>query len=328
MSHGIILKNKASDELFGLNTKKDTVIKDTATLLGEHFDIVAESHCLKGAAICESKEIVFDKKFLRISISPIFVSDDDNGAIGYVLVLEDITEAKSLERTRDEFFAIASHEMRTPLTAIRGNMSLIKDLFLDKIKNADVKEMIDDTYEASVRLIGIVNDFLDVSRLEQGKLTLNKENVDLVAMIEKAVQKLSVLAESKKLSLKFESKDVDMPVLADRERVKQVIFNLISNAINYTPEGSVSVDVIKEDNFIKVSVTDTGRGVSEQNQSLLFHKFQQAGEKILARDVTKSTGLGLYISKMLIESMGGKIWLEKSELGKGSTFAFTLPISS
>ena len=170
---------------------------------------------------------------------------------------------------------------------------------------------------------------MDASRLEQGRISLKKENIDLKALTTEVVHELTALAETKKLALNFKTDDAVKlsPVSADRDRAKQVIYNFVSNAINYTQIGMINVYMTKEDNFLKVSVEDTGDGISAQNQNLLFKKFQQAGEKLLSRDVTKSTGLGLYISKMLVETMGGKIWLEKSELGKGSTFAFTLPIA-
>ena len=118
----------------------------------------------------------------------------------------------------------------------------------------------------------------------------------------------------------------EMRVWADKARTQQVGSNLIGNAIKFSKQGEVAVNFEKEKDFVKVRVTDNGIGISPANQRLLFKKFQQAGERVLARDVTKGTGMGLYISKLLTELMGGKIYLENSEFGKGSTFAFELPV--
>ncbi|MEK7546889.1 MAG: ATP-binding protein [Patescibacteria group bacterium] len=329
-SHQIVLKNKAISNILGISDGVATMA-EIDSLFGKSVDVLGKSNlCLAENLGINVPEVIFGNKFLRFFFSPIVMIRDHKEVIGYVFLLEDITEAKLLERSREEFFAIASHEMRTPLTAIRGNMALIKDFFGTELKNPDVKEMVDDSYKASIRLIGIVNDFLDTSRLEQGKLSLKSENINLVALTTEVVHELNAMAESKKLKLNFKTDDAIQlpPVSADRDRAKQVIYNLVSNAINYTQEGGINIDITKEGNFLKVSVADTGNGISPQNQSLLFKKFQQAGEKILTRDVSKSTGLGLYISKLLVGGMGGKIWLEKSELGKGSTFAFTLPLVS
>jgi len=324
----ITLTNPAAANILDI---KDVTMDWISKQLGDKVnlsELIQKSHAEKG--IIDLKDIELGNKILRIFLAPIITDQEGDKIIGTIILIEDITEAKMTERSREEFFAIASHEMRTPLTAIRGNMSLIKDFYGAEIKNPEVNEMIADSYSASVRLIDIVNDFLDASRLEQGRITLKKENVDLADLSKEVIHELSVLAEPKKLTLKFkEKKGAPLPpAFADRDRAKQVIANFISNAIHYTPKGGVTVEVMKEGDFMKVFVTDTGEGISPQNQNRLFRKFQQAGKEMLARDVTKSTGLGLYISKLLVETMGGKIWLEKSEVGKGSTFAFTLPIAS
>ncbi len=255
------------------------------------------------------------------------IKDGKPWHFGHLVWIREITEARVLERSREEFFAIASHELRTPLTAIRGNMSLIKEFFSDKIKDPEVKEMIEDSYNGSIRLIGIVNDFLDASSLEQGKVSFKKDKVEVMGLIREVVKELSVLAKDKKLSLTVKDlAETEFLVTADKERLKQIIYNLAANALNYTQKGGVVIEAKKETGELKVFVSDTGIGISSQNQNMLFRKFQRAGEKILTRDITKSTGLGLYISKLIMEGMGGKVWLERSEAGKGSVFAFAIPL--
>lgn len=275
-------------------------------------------------------EISLEVKFIKLFVAPIISTTTTTGddVIGCLILIEDITERKMIERTREEFFSIASHELRTPLTAIRGNMSMIKDFILPKVKNKDLADMIDDSYTGAIRLISIVNDFLDSSRLEQGKISLKPVAVNLAEVIAEVVKEVETLAVNKGLTIKINPVPAALPLaLADRDRVKQVIFNLVGNAINYTIKGGVTIGLEQVDGQLKVSVVDTGAGISVKNQSRLFKKFQQAQEDVLARDVTKSTGLGLYISKMLIEAMGGKIGLESSVLGKGAVFSFTIPIA-
>jgi len=297
--------------------------------MGEKFDLAAAVDQVNSHHLTIIKEeVAIGRKFVKLFLAPIIATEDGN-VIGCLLLVEDITERKLIERTREEFFAVASHELRTPLTAIRGNMSMIREFILPKFKDRDLAEMVDDSYDSAIRLITIVNDFLDASRLEQGRISLKQEVIDIMDVINDVVDEVEGLAEAKKLSLAvLPAPKGSLAAFVDRDRVKQVIFNLIGNAINYTPAGGVTVKVEKVKDQIKVSVTDTGHGISEQNQVRLFKKFQQAQENILTRDVTKSTGLGLYISKMLVEAMGGTIRLEQSEVDKGSTFSFTVPIAT
>jgi len=130
------------------------------------------------------------------------------------------------------------------------------------------------------------------------------------------------------LSLKFEqSKDAIVTIIADKDKTKQILINLVGNAIKYTGKGGVIVTAINDGPFVKVLVADSGVGISLENQALLFRKFQQAGDSIYTRTVSKGTGLGLYISKLIAEGMGGKVKIEKSEVGKGTIFSFSLPIA-
>lgn len=324
----IILKNPAVAEILKIADKSITM-PSLAKELSSNLDLISKCQdVLKSKMSYEKDDIYYKDKFLSIFITPIEVGEEKNEVIGYVLLIEDVTPEKQLIRAKDEFFAVASHELRTPLTAIRGNTSLIQEYFADKIKDKDLKEMIDDMHTSSVRLINIVNDFLDASRLEQGRVELKKEEVDVVSVMRGAISELEEFAKQKGLSLKLEEPPPgDYKVLADNARVAQIAVNLLGNSIAYTKAGGATVNFVKNDGVVKVIVADSGIGISPANRRLLFKKFQQAGERVLARDVTKGTGMGLYISKLLTEAMGGKIYLENSELGKGSTFVFELPIN-
>ncbi len=326
----IILSNPALQKILEFASEPHTIHDITLSLknTGSKIDLdIATSckRCMELKEPVEFKELSYGKKFLRIICAPISAME---GSIGYLFLVEDITEAKVMERSRDEFFAVASHELRTPLTAIRGNADMILEMYADKIPDKDMREMLQDIDASSVRLITIVNDFLEVSRLEQGKIEIKKENFDLNEVVEKVVRNLKSTIEKAAIALLYTPPISSLPhVFADKGRTEQILVNLVGNAAKFTKEGSITIHIELTGGFLKVTITDTGIGISEHNQALLFRKFQQAGEQTLARDVTQSTGLGLYICRMLIAGMGGTIGIEKSELGKGSTFAFTLPVA-
>jgi len=274
------------------------------------------------------KEVMVGSKYLHVFLSPILTGGPDSECIGVVILIEDVTEEKVLGRSKDEFFSIASHELRTPLTAIRGNTDLILQFYGDQIKDPQFKEMVDDVHESAVRLIDIVNDFLDMSRLEMGKMEFKKDDLDMGLVVAETLKEYQVAGSRKKLSLEFvKPEGGTLWAVGDRDKVKQVLINLIGNGLKFTEEGGVTIGLSMEGKTVKAAVTDTGRGVPKKNQSLLFRKFQQAGSSIYTRDVVQGTGLGLYISKLLVEGMGGTIALEKSEVGKGSTFVFSLPVA-
>ena len=327
----VLLENAVLTKLFDLDDKKGIAIEDIGKHLGKDFDLLAQvDECMTEKKVCEMKEILFGSKFLRGIIAPIIAGDDLGGSIGYVLLFEDITETKVLERSRDEFFAVASHELRTPLTAIRGNTAMLQDMLNNKGVDADVKDMLSDIHEGSVRLINIVNDFLDVASLEQGNTNMENTRFDISETIEHVLRDLKTATEKKSLAIRFKKPDNLPLVLGDKSRLGQVLTNLIGNAVKFSSKGDVTVEIllVPERKELKVLVTDCGIGISPERQALLFHKFQQAGEQVLARDITQGTGLGLYISRLLIEKMGGTMGLSKSAPGAGSTFYFTVPVAS
>lgn len=272
--------------------------------------------------------VTFGAKYLRIFVAPIFLSGPGSDFLGTVILIQDQTEEKILERSKDEFFSIASHELRTPLTAIRGNTSMMMEYFKEELKSEELKEMLTDVYDSSVRLISIVNDFLDIGRLEQGRMQFRNEVFDLGALIEGVLKEYQVTGSRQKLYLRFEPPEKPVPpAYADKTRVKQVLINLVGNALKFTEEGGVTVRVYLYDGYVRVVVEDTGHGIPYENQMLLFRKFQQAGDSLFTRDTIRGTGLGLYISKLMMEGMGGTIGLQYSQPGKGSAFGFAVPIA-
>lgn len=324
----IILTNRLLPSIFGKLPVSGWTLSNLQKVLGKSFDVMGSfKKVVSGDTESVYMESVsWGSRFLEVYVVPVKLESGET--VGTITLFGDVTEAKVLERSKDEFFSIASHELRTPLTAIRGNTALIKDYFIKKIKDPEFVGIVDDIHASSVRLIAIVNDFLNVGRLEQGRMEFKKEKVDVAAAIKQVFEELGPSADAKHLKLNVVLPEKKLPdVLGDEEKIREVLVNIIGNSINFSEKGSVTVIAEIKDNFLKVTISDTGRGIPEANKVLLFRKFQQAGTSLYTRDTTKGTGLGLYISKLMVEGMGGSIALAKSRVGEGSTFYFTLPLA-
>jgi PAS domain S-box-containing protein len=327
--HNIVMKNKAVAEILEIDENEIT-IDNINKKMGDEFDLSKNcNNCVNKVASYIEKEIGYGDQYLYLVITPVLVAKQgQKEATGYVLLIEDITEEVLLERSKDEFFAVASHELRTPLVAIRGNAEMLADSISGKAEDQETGEMLRDIVSAGKRLIDIVNDFLDVSRLEQGRLTFEMQGFDMVELIKEVTNELEGTASEKGLSLNMDLKQPSIPqITSDRNRIKQVLINLIGNAIKFTEKGEATVETGRNEDYITVKIHDTGVGISKQNQALLFKKFQKAGEKTYERDVTKGSGMGLYISRLIMNNLGGDVYLEKSEAGKGSTFVIKIPLS-
>lgn len=216
---------------------------------------------------------------------------------------------KEVDRMKDEFISIASHELRTPLTAIKGYLSLVADGTYGKIENKEMKKGIDVIIASSERLEALVEDLLNVSRIEQGRLDVSNEKIDLEPIVQEIVSQLSISADEKKLLLEYEKPEKKLPlILADQEKLKQALINLIGNSIKYTEKGSVKITTKVIDNKMEIKIADTGIGMSAEEQKHLFEKFHRVQNEKTAK--ITGTGLGLWITKQIVELMNGKIYLE------------------
>jgi signal transduction histidine kinase len=281
--------------------------------------------CVATQACVMLGEVSYKEAYYKVALGPVqSVGNDPSG--GVVVVVENITAQKMLERSKDEFLMIASHELRTPLTAIRGNAVILEKMFAKKAQSPEFDELTTDIQDSSTRLLSIVNDYLELSSMEQGRRVFNQDVVDLAALAHTIISENQGLAREKKLDLKVKgSRAKKILVRADARRVQQVIENLIANAIHYTNRGSVTLEFAQAGDLVTCRIRDTGIGIAKSSQQNIFTKFHQAQENLLTRDPERSTGLGLYITKLMVEGMGGKIILEHSALRKGSVFAFSLP---
>ena len=295
-------------------------------LLGK-IDLVARwSECKNQEREIKVEAMVSGVRWVRVLLAPIRMIDQTKQVIGVVILVEDITQAKQLEKSRDEFFAVASHELRTPLAAIQGNAALIKEYYQAEVKSEALKEMLTDIELASGRLITIVNDFLDASRLELNKLVFKTETISLRPFLERVMREIDPNALGKRLAWQLAVKPEGIQVLADPARLEQVIVNVLGNAVKFTNEGGVDVTAEqKPGQVVAIAVRDTGKGITQDDQAALFQKFKQVGSSALSRDVSQGTGMGLYISRLLIEKMGGRLFLLESTPGKGSVFVIEVP---
>jgi len=236
-------------------------------------------------------------------------------------------DLKRIDEMKSEFVSIASHELRTPLASIKNAVQLILQGKTGEI-NENQKKFLSMADRNISRLTNILNDLLNLSRIESGKIEMKIEELDPRALIEFILSSLRPQADGKSAQLKIEIGKKLPSVYGDREKVEQILTNLVGNAIKFTPEGgeiSVSAQPSpRGGNKLAISVRDSGIGISEDQQEKIFEKFHQV-EGSLHRSVS-GTGLGLAITKGLVEAHHGEIWVE-SEIGKGSTFTFTLPIS-
>lgn len=229
-----------------------------------------------------------------------------------------------LDHAKSEFLSIASHQLRTPLTGIKGYLSMILEGDYGIIPEK-MKHVIADVFQASDRLTRLVNVFLNVSKIESGKFELSKKPSDLIILIENVVKELKLAAENKHLALIFNKPKKLIPLLnIDADKIKDVILNLVDNAIKYTQQGKIEIKAELIGIAVQVSVKDTGIGMNQRDASELFKKFVR-GEGI-AQVNTDGSGLGLFIAKKIVEAHSGKIWVESAGKDMGSSFIFTLPI--
>lgn len=242
--------------------------------------------------------------------------------LGTVVSFRDITAYKEVERMKDEFVSVVSHELRTPLTSIRGSLGLLAGGALGQL-GPKAQRMVDIAVNNTDRLVRLINDILDIERMESGKVSLNVSDTEVSALVTSALDIVKPLAEKGKVLL--ESHSLQSPLRADPDRVVQTLVNLLSNAVKFSSEGqTVALSVRLVDHSVEFTVTDQGRGIPADKLDAVFGRFQQVDASD-AR-VKGGTGLGLAICKSIVTQHGGRIGVE-SELGKGSRFSFSLPLA-
>ncbi len=247
----------------------------------------------------------------------------DKKVVGAVIVFRDRSDEKDAERAQSDFIAISSHQLRTPLGSMKWNLEMMADEEFGKVPE-EAKPVLQQLLESNERMIDLVNDLLAVSRIKQHRLADKPEETDVMAIINKVITEVDGLAKPKSVTFKMEQIDETLPKLyLDPHRFAEVMMNLITNAIKYNKTGGiVIIRVLRNKEVVRLSVSDTGIGISPHDQERLFTRFFRADNAV--KGDTDGTGLGLFVVKSYVESWGGKTWCE-SELSKGSTFYVEIP---
>jgi PAS domain S-box-containing protein len=255
---------------------------------------------------------VFDRGFIERDVT--------NRPVRMIASLMDITHRKEAERLKSDFVSFVSHQLRTPLAGMNWMLELAAEC--ERLP-PDAHEYISSAREAAARLVSLVNDLLDIARLEAGRIVMSPEPVRLADATQSVLTELESLIAEKGLQVSVDA-DHAPAVLADPQLVRQVVMNLISNAIKYNnPGGRLDIRIATQNDALEWSVRDTGMGIPRAAQSRLFEKFFRA-DNAVAQEV-EGTGLGLHLVRLIIEQAGGRVWCE-SEQGAGALFAFTLPV--
>jgi len=238
-----------------------------------------------------------------------------------LIAIEDITERRSIEQRKDDFLSIASHELKTPLTTIKGYMQLMNRLLTDE-SDRKLKSAVEKTSLYVERLNNLISELLDVSRIQSGRIELHKEPFDFDEMVQEAVESILQAQNTHQIEIKGRT---ECTVKGDESHIAQVVTNLLSNAIKYSPDNhKVEVYLSRVGNYVKAAIVDQGVGVPYPDQQKIFERFYRVSDM---QKQFPGMGIGLYICSEIVKNHGGSLWVE-SKVGKGSTFSFTLPLEA
>ncbi|MCL5959241.1 MAG: cell wall metabolism sensor histidine kinase WalK [Chloroflexi bacterium] len=324
----IVLVNAALEKLTGYSA--EDLIGKPCTHLFDACDSTGQCLCdfscphlgsdrLPGRTVyvtIETKEA----KRVWVGITTAVVREEKSGDIRCVVhTLRDMTKEKEAERMRDEFISVASHELMTPLTSLKGFAQLAHRIGVRSAGNGSLMRALEILNEEADKLVTLVTRLVDASRLEAKKLELTKSDFELIDLSEVVVKRLGPTADKHDFRLTGERPVV---VHGDREKIEQVLTHIVGNAIKYSPDGgSIEVRIDRQEGFVQVSVSDQGIGIPAEKQAHVFERFYQAHSG--PRGYSKGMGIGLHICREIISLHGGQIWV-RSEEGKGSAFHFTL----
>lgn len=316
------LVNPAAEKFFEIKNE-DLKGKNIASLkknpdFSKIIDLLLDGDKIKDL---ERAEFPLRQDF-TIEVATISLSEGEKN-FGYLISFHDITREKMVERLKTEFVSVAAHQLRTPLSAIRWSISLLQE---ENISEADKKDLLDKCAQSNDRMINLVNDLLNVSRMEEGRYVYDFEIKDVFAIVDQSIAVAREEAKKKNLEFQYIIPKEKVPSLKlDEEKISLVFQNLAENALHYTTTGGkilYKIDYDKNKEELLFTVKDTGVGIPKNQQQRIFTKFFRADN--VMRMETEGSGLGLFITKNIIEAHGGKIWFE-SEEGNGTTFYFTLP---
>ncbi|MFA5879424.1 MAG: ATP-binding protein [Candidatus Margulisiibacteriota bacterium] len=329
---GIIVTDK-ENRLILANQKAEQMFNFTLSESKEKFIL----ECINNPELLETikdqvsnpskvfaKEIIMENdknKPLYFILTFSLAQNQDNEFIGVITVLRDITHDKELEELRDSFLRTVSHELRTPLTSIIGFIDLILQGIAGSI-NKEQNNYLTITLKQALYLKDLINNLLDLSKIEAGKIRMLFAEIDVAWLIKDVVKSLEPVITERKEKIQVIIKPVSAIVMADIEKLRRILINLITNAIKFTDEGSIMISVEETEDEVIFSVKDTGIGLNEDECKNIFDKFFQVDSS--STRSYEGLGLGLPIAKELVELHNGKIWVESAYM-RGSNFKFSIP---
>lgn len=329
-SDGVLVFNK-EEALSLMNPLAETFFEVKAEeIINSSISKISEFPTLKPliTLLEKNNKEIFRKEFptrknliLEISTIPLIKNQE---RLGFIVIIHDITREKTIEIMKTEFVSLAAHQLRTPLSAIKWTLRMFLDGDLGALTE-EQREFIEKTYQSNERMIDLINDLLDVTRIEEGKYLFKPAMSNLEPVVQFVINSYEEEIKKKSLKLVFNKPKKELPkVMLDVEKIRLAIQNLIDNAIRYTlPGGKLTIILGHNKKEIEASFNDTGIGIPKDQQGRIFEKFFRTAN--VKRLDNEGSGLGLFIAKNIIEAHGGRIWFE-SEEGKGTTFHFTIPI--
>ncbi|MEK7571219.1 MAG: ATP-binding protein [Patescibacteria group bacterium] len=326
----IIVMNKGAEEILGLQLSaiKNKTVFDSFQLYDKEDKEVPVEQRPMSIVLQTGKKVenVYthhqqngDVAFVHFSANPVILGEK---IVGVIAIIRDVTEQKAIDRMKTEFISLASHQLRTPLSAVRWFSEMLLQGDAGKL-NDEQQDFTRNIYDSIERMIDLVNSLLNISRIESGRIIIDPKPTDLKEMVEGVLKELEQLILKKELHCVVSVNENLPKINIDPRLIRQVYLNLLTNAIKYTEKGGdVNVFISRKGEEIISQITDTGLGIPKLQQGRLFEKFFRADNA--AQKETVGTGLGLYLVRIILESSQGKIWFA-SEEGKGTTFWFSLP---
>lgn len=317
----ISLINDQAEEFFGVGREK---ILEKSILELSRFPNFRSLVTLLGGGIKEfsRKELQIRENFiLEITTVPIIIKEEK---ISTLVILHDVTREKLVDRMKSEFVTLAAHQLRTPSSAVKWSMRMLLDGDLGELTE-EQKKITEQAYNTNNKVIKLINDLLNVAQIEEGKYLTEITLSNIENVIQPIMESYRSELKRKKLKLELKKPKEELPrLMLDVEKMEIAIKNIFDNAVRYSfPGGKIIISLKMGKKEVEVRIKDTGMGIPQGQQAKVFTKFFR-GANIMKVD-TEGTGLGLYISKNIIEAHGGRIWFESKE-GKGSTFYFTVPV--
>lgn len=328
----IMLLNKAAENMFGVSFE-DVKDKDLDQVVkfydgDEQFtvrDLFSKKHLEKDEVIASKTNVKIvgrAEKEVYVDLVSSGIAENEMVNLGAIVTMHDVSKEKELEEMKLDFVSMAAHELRTPLTSIRGYLSVLQEEIGEKLEK-EQRSFLDKAFISSSQLAALVENLLSVSRIERGALKVQAESAEWGTIVQEVYNNFLNLAQEKNVKLVYNPDKAIPAVMVDKFRIGEVISNLVANALQYTKaNGTVEITTKKEKEGALTQVRDTGQGIPANAIPKLFTKFFRVSGVL--EQGSKGTGLGLYISKAIVDMHGGKIWVE-SELGKGSTFSFIVP---